>query len=97
MGFPEEIPEIRDRLDYSSLVHIDRYSKISDDQILSQYENKNRAGILRYRKDKKMADEIENFGIKNLAQIYTAIKYTESSHTLYSDTLKRVLEEKKFL
>lgn len=93
MGYPNEIPEIRDRLPLEHLVHRDRYEDKSDQQILAAYQKREIEGWERYLMNPQLKKSIEESGVSNLAQVYTKLKYTRESHEIYSDKIKKCLKQ----
>ncbi|KYG69828.1 NADPH-dependent oxidoreductase [Bdellovibrio bacteriovorus] len=92
MGYPNEKPELRDRLPLEHLVHRERYENKTDLQILQAYQNREIEGWKRYLSNPQLRRRIEESGVENLAQVYTKLKYTRESHEVYSDTIRRCLQ-----
>jgi hypothetical protein len=44
-----------------------------------------------------MKDKIEQLGIKNLAQVYTKLKYSKESHIEYSNNILNCLMRQNFM
>lgn len=97
LGYPDEKPEERKRLGLRSIVHREKYHKYSDKEIKEIYRSKNDEGIKRYLNVPELRARIDNEDIKNLAQIYTQLKYTEDSHIRYSDDLMKYLMSQHFI
>lgn len=97
LGFPAETPALRDRLPLKGVVHRDRYEMPSDDDVLSVYRDRERAGWDRYMADPELRARVEQHGVENLAQVYTKVKYTRESHVEYSRTVLNYLVEQGFL
>lgn len=81
LGWPAETPLPRDRLPLASLVHREVYA---DADPLGAYTDREQRGWERYMADPELRNAIERAGVRNLAQVYTAIKYTRESHIGYS-------------
>ena len=96
MGYPNEKPGRKDRLPMRAIVHDEVYREFSDSEIQSIYRNKNDEGLQRNQKEPESAKQIEILNIKNLAQVYTIMKYTRASHIEYSREFLRYLEAKNF-
>ena len=97
LGYPDEKPAPRDRMPLTSLVHRERYEVKTDEEILESYRNREDAGWKRYMSNPELKQAIEKSGVKNLAQVYTTLKYTRESHVGYSETVMKCLEEQGFL
>lgn len=97
LGFPDESPEPRHRLPYEGLIHEETYQDYTRDEIIQIYEEKERMDWERYLKSPRMRELVEAENIKNLAQLYTNLKYTKDFHQDYSRTLLTYLEHKGFM
>jgi len=97
LGYPDEKPEIRDRLPLKSIVHREKYKLPTEQSVLETYANKEVQGMERYRKNPELKKLIKESGVENLAQVYTKVKYTKESHQMYSDTVIKYLKEQNFL
>lgn len=97
LGYPDETPPLRDRLPLEGLVHRETYQSLSDEDILRTYEQRETRGWERYMGIPELREKVEAAGVKNLAQIYTKVKYTRESHIEYSDIVLNCLKEKGFL
>ena len=51
----------------------------------------------RYLNHPELKEMIKSSGVKNLAQIYTKVKYTKESHIKYSMDVLECLKEQGFL
>lgn len=92
MGYPNERPQIRDRLPLESLIHKERYELRTDEQILESYEKREVEGWKRYLANPELKKLVEESGVENLAQVYTKLKYTSASHDQYSNTIRSCLK-----
>ncbi len=97
LGYPDEKPAPRDRLPLTSLVHRERYEVKTDSEILDSYRDREQAGWKRYMSHPDLKRAIEESGVKNLAQVYTKLKYTRESHQGYSETVMKCLQDQGFL
>ena len=97
LGYPDEDPQLRDRLPLSGLVHNDRYQAQTDDHIQQTYEEREVKGWERYQKSKWLREQIAEKGVQNLAQLYSEVKYTRDSHQAYSRKLIDFLDKKEFM
>ena len=96
MGYPDESPQLRDRLPLSGLVHREKYQKYSDEDISTIYDEREQKGWERYMSFPRLRKMIEESGVKNLAQVYTQVKYTQESHKHFSQNILRCLREQDF-
>jgi len=97
VGYPDEQPDLRDRLPFSSLVHWEIYKDYTDLEIEDIYREREKKGWQRYMKSKWLREQVDEKGVENLAQLYTEVKYTRSSHQDYSRKLLAYLEDQEFM
>lgn len=97
MGWPDEDPSPRDRLPLSGLVHFERYHDHSDAEIAEIFAERNTAGWDRYMRSPRLREAITEGGLVNLAQVYTALKYTPETHQTRSAALLDYLRNQGFL
>lgn len=97
VGYPDEQPDLRDRLPFSSLVHWETYRNYTDPEIQDIYNERENKGWERYMKSKWLREQVDEKGVENLAQLYTEVKYTRSSHQDYSRNLLTYLEDQDFM
>lgn len=97
LGYPAEAPALRDRLPLDGLVHREVYQDYSDDRIEEIYRERDVKGWDRYMSFPRLREMIEAAGVTNLAQVYTAVKYTRSSHQTFSRTVLNYLAEQDFM
>ncbi len=96
LGRPAEHPALRDRLPLESLVHEEDYRDPSDEDVRRAYAERERAGWKRYAENPELAERMRESGVKNLAQVYTTLKYTRESHLGYSRHLLETLRAQDF-
>ncbi|MGF1735220.1 nitroreductase family protein [Photobacterium satsumensis] len=97
LGYAAEEPEVRDRLPLEGLVHNETYHDHSDEEIQAIYHQRETDGWNRYMSYPELKARIEQSDVKNLAQIYTSLKYTRESHVGYSETVLHYLEQQGFM
>ena len=97
LGYPDEQPDLRDRLPFSSIVHWETYKDYTDQEIQNIYEEREIKGWQRYMKSKWLREQVEEKGVENLAQLYTEVKYTRTSHQEFSRKLLTYLENQEFM
>jgi hypothetical protein len=96
LGYPAEAPGVRDRLPLSGILHEERYRDSDTPGIRETYRERESAGWARYLRDPELRARVEDAGAKNLAQVYTRVKYTRESHIEYSRGVRRCLERQGF-
>lgn len=97
LGYPDEQPDLRDRLPFSGLVHWDTYKDYTDLDIQEIYNVRDIKGWQRYMKSKWLRDQVDEKGVENLAQLYTGVKYTRTSHQDFSRKLLIYLADQEFM
>ena len=97
LGYPAEDPDLRDRLPSPGLIHKEKYQSINDDDILKIYQDREKKGWLRYMQSKRLKELAQKHSVENLAQLYTVVKYTKSSHQEYSNKLLDYLSLQDFM
>jgi len=97
LGFPDEDPDLRDRLPARGLIHQETYQDYTDQDIRSIYSEKEIKGWQRYMKSDWLKSQVEANQVKNLAQLYTQIKYTRPSHQEISSRVLAYLTRQDFM
>ncbi|MFO7678883.1 MAG: nitroreductase family protein [Chloroflexota bacterium] len=97
VGYPDEDPAPRDRLPLSGLVHQETYQDHSDEDIRAIYRERETKGWERYMSFPELRRLIEGSGVENLAQVYTALKYTRDSHREFAQTVLNYLQAQDFM
>ena len=97
LGYPDEDPAPRDRLPLDGLVHNETYQDYTDEAIQRIYHDREVNGWARYMSFPRLRQMIEESGVENLAQVYTAVKYTRSSHQGFSQTVLNYLKSQDFM
>ena len=97
LGYPNEDPALRDRLPSSGLVHWETYQDYSDQDIKDIYAEREEKGWQRYMRLDWLKQEVEEKGVENLAQLYTKVKYTRSSHQEFSTKILEYLTKQDFM
>lgn len=96
VGYPDEEPELRDRLPLNGIVHYETYQNYQEKDIREIYKVREKKGFERYMSAPHLREKILFSQVNNLAQIYTKIKYTKASHVNYSFTVLTCLKEQNF-
>jgi hypothetical protein len=89
LGFPNESPELTDRLPLDAVVHKEKYHDYSDSEIQKHYEKKEL--ITTYQEFVKENNK------PTLAHVYTDVRYKREDNMLYSKTLIEVLRKQGFM
>ncbi|MED7788716.1 nitroreductase family protein [Francisella sp. 19X1-34] len=97
LGYPNENPKKVSRLATSGIVHYDTYHNYTDDDINEIYCDRNQEAWNRYMTYPNMKKLIEEKGIKNSAEIYTKLKYTQEEFIKLSQQLLDTIKNKIFL
>jgi len=96
LGVPDENPDRRARLPIEGILHEEKYEHFDDERIRSIYHNRETEGWKRYMSFPDLAQSISESGVKNLAQIYTELKYTKADNEDVSEELLRCLRDQGF-
>lgn len=96
VGRPDEDPELRARLPIDGIVHEERYEQHDDERIAAIYHDRETEGWNRYMEFPDLAAMIRESGVKNLAQVYTQLKYTRDANERISGELHDMLAQQGF-
>ncbi len=97
LGYPDESPNLRDRLPLDGLIHEETYQQYSDERIAEIYHNRETVGWKRYMSAPRLRKLIEESNVQNLAQVYSEVKYTRESHQKISRSILAYLEQQGFM
>lgn len=89
LGYPDESPELTDRLPLNAVLHLEKYVDYTRQDIDEYYREKETSDLTR--------DLLEKNQKATLAQIFTDNRYTRKDNVLFSQTLLRVLVEQGFM
>ena len=89
LGYPAEDPEQADRLPAKGVVHYEKYSDYSSEDIDEIYAEKESLPIT-----KKLLEENQ---LETLAQIFTQNRYKKADNLHFSKVLLKVLEQQGFM
>jgi len=89
LGFPDESPELTDRLPLEGVVHYEQYHDYNSDDIDNLYKEKENLELT-----KKLLIENKK---ESLAQIFTDNRYTKKDNEMFSKTLLEVLQKQGFM
>ncbi|MBN1251045.1 MAG: nitroreductase family protein [Bacteroidales bacterium] len=89
LGYPDEEPELTDRLPLKGIIHYEKYNNYSDEQINEIYAEK---------EDLESTKELLKINQKeNLAQIFTDNRYTKKDNMLFSEMFLKHIENQLFM
>jgi nitroreductase len=97
LGHPAENPGLRDRLPADGLIHFEKYPQHNDQDILRIYQDRETQGWNRYMKSEWLRDQVKEMRVKNLAQLYTKVKYTQKNHQEIASRLLVYLDDQDFM
>jgi len=89
LGYPDESPELTDRLPLEAVIHREKYRNYSDGEIDKHYQNKE---LITSNQDFVKENELPS-----LAHVYTNVRYKKEDNILFSKTLIEVLEKQGFM
>ena len=88
VGYPNEIPELTDRLPVNSIIHFEEYHDYTNDEISIMYRGKEDLESSR----KFVAEN----GKENLAQVYSEVRYKSTDNIYFSHKLIEMLINEGF-
>ncbi|HZL10964.1 MAG TPA: nitroreductase family protein [Prolixibacteraceae bacterium] len=88
IGYPEQIPELTDRLPLDSVVHFEEYEDYSKERIAEIYQEKENL--------ESSQQFVKENGKENLAQVYTEVRYKSADSEFFTAKLKQLLEDQAF-
>ncbi len=89
VGYPDEMPDLTDRLPMEAVVHREKYQDYSDSDIHDFYQEKElMATYQEFIKENKK---------ETLAQVFTDVRYKKEDNILFSKALLKVLGEQGFM
>ncbi len=89
VGYPDEKPELVDRLPYEGIIHEEEYKAYSQIDIDKIYALKENLPLT-----KKLIDENQ---LENLAQIFTQKRYTQKDNVHFSQIFLKAIEKQGFM
>ena len=89
VGYPDEMPELTDRLPLEAVVHRELYHDYSDSDIHSHYRDKELMATYQ--------EFIKEHSKETLAQVFTDVRYKKDDNILFSKTLLEVLDRQGFM
>ncbi len=89
MGYPDEQPQLTDRLPLEAVVHFERYSPNTPDHIERMWAEKESL-----EESRKLIEENKT---ENLAQIFTQYRYKAQDNITFSKIYLEILEKQGFM
>jgi len=89
VGYPDESPGLTDRLPLEAVVHYEKYSDYTEDQINRIYKEKESLELTKQL--------LKENGKETLAQVFTDNRYTKQDNIAFSKSLLKVLEKQGFM
>jgi FMN reductase (NADPH) len=89
LGYPAEDPGLTDRLPLEAVIHRERYSEYSEEDINGYYREKELI--------KSYQEFVKENRKDNLAQVFTDVRYKKDDNILFSNTLLDVLKQQGFM
>lgn len=88
VGYPEFIPELTDRLPLESVIHLEKYSDYSSDDICRIYKAKEEL--------ESSVKFVKENSKENLAQLYAEVRYKRADSEFFNSKLLLALKEQGF-
>ncbi len=89
MGYPNEIPELTDRIPLNGIIHNEKYIDYSETAIRELYAYKeNLETSIQFVKENQK---------EMLAQVFTDVRYKETDNRFFSEKMLQTLKEQGFL
>lgn len=89
IGYPDEVPELTDRIPLEGIIHKGKYSNFTEESINQLYSFK------------EELESSKQFVVENnkqsLAQVYTDVRYKKSDNEFFSKKMLEVIKEQGFL
>ncbi len=89
IGYPDETPELTDRLPLEAIVHYEKYQDFTEEKIDKVYAEKEA------REDMKQFTKENNK--ETLAQVFTDVRYTKANNEHFSQVFYDVLKKQGFI
>jgi len=89
IGYPDETPELTDRLPYQGIVHNEIYTDYNSESIDEIYKTKELLP--------QTAELLKINQLDNLAQIFTQKRYTKKDNILFSELFLKAIQRQGFM
>ncbi len=88
LGYPDESPELTDRLPLEAIIHKEKYQDYSEQKIKDLYQEKENLKIYK--------EIVKENNVDNLAQVFTDKRYKKNDNIFFSEKFVKVLKEQGF-
>ena len=89
VGYPDEEPELTDRLPVRGVIHNEKYSDYSGEDIDEIYEEKESLPLTQ--------ELLEENNTETLAQVFTQYRYKKDDNKLFSQKFLEVIKNQGFM
>ena len=89
IGYPDESPELTDRLPLNGVIHFEKYKDYTSEDIDLIYADKEALELT--------ADLLKENGKETLAQIFTDNRYTKKDNVFFSKEFLKTIEKQGFM
>ncbi len=89
IGYPDEMPDLTDRIPLNGVIHKEKYKKYTDNDLKKLYSSKENLEL-----SKKF---VSGNNKETLAQVFTDIRYTRADNESFSEKMMEVIKEQGFL
>lgn len=89
LGYPDGMPELTDRIPLKGIIHKEKYTDYSDENIKDLYAFKEQL-----ESSKQFVKENNK---KTLAQVFTDVRYKKADNEFFSEKMLEVLKEQGFM
>lgn len=97
MGYPDEDPSLRHRLDLKNFIHAEKYRSPTDAEIIEMHKEKEITGWERIQGFPGVKEDLKRLGIQDLANYYTSeIKYSKKTFSEASMHIFETLKKRGF-
>lgn len=89
VGYPDESPELTDRLPLEGIVHYEKYTKYTESRIRELYSYKENL--------EQMQQFVQENNKETLAQVFTDVRYKKADNEFFSAKMIETLKEQGFM
>ncbi|WP_372948327.1 nitroreductase family protein [Mariniphaga sp.] len=89
LGYPEEIPNLTDRIPIRCIIHREKYKDYTEDVIRDLYSYKENL--------ESMKEFVKENDKETLAQVFTDVRYKKSDNEFFSEKMIQTLREQGFM
>ncbi len=89
VGYPDESPELTDRLPIEAIVHFEKYQDYDDKKIKQLYKEKEELPLTK--------ELIKENNTENLAQVFTEKRYVKKDNLFFSKSFLEFIKKQSFM